>query len=293
MRARILIALLRLLAALPLPLNHAVGALIGWGMLLFPTRMVRVARINLARCLPELSDAQRRRLLRRSTIETGKTFSELGPMWFWSAERLVKQVREVEADEKVEAAMAAGRGVIMLTPHLGSWEISGLYGPHRWPMTTLYRPPRMAALEPLIREGRARTGTRLARTDAAGIRALMQGLKRGELIGILPDQEPPGEGNGVFAPFFGIPAYTMVLVNRLARKSGAAVFIATTERLPAGRGYRIRFHRCDDAVAADDVEAGAAALNREVEAAVRRLPEQYQWGYRRFKRRPPGEPPLY
>ena len=213
-------------------------------------------------------------------------------MWHWSGEQLLGLIQSVENVEEVEAAMAEGHGVVMMTPHHASWEIAGLYCASRWPMTTLYRPPRMSALEPLIREGRSRTGTKLAKTDAAGVRALMQGLRKGEMLGILPDQEP-GEGNGVFAPFFGIPANTMVLVSRLAGKAKAPVFIARTERLSGGRGYRIRFQRCADEVASKDLEAGAAALNAEVEQVVRWLPEQYQWGYRRFKSRPEGELPFY
>lgn len=292
MRERLMLAILRALSWLPLPLNHAVGALIGWVLWLLPTRMKRFARVNLERCLPELSEIERERLLRAALIESGKTFSEMGPMWHWSGERLLGLIRGVENVEEVEAAMAEGRGVVMMTPHHASWEIAGLYCASRWPMTTLYRPPRMTALEPLIREGRARTGTKLAKTDAAGVRALMQGLKKGEMLGILPDQEP-GEGNGVFAPFFGIPANTMFLVTRLAAKTGAPVFIARTERLPRGGGYRIRFIRCADAIASKDLEEGATALNAEVEQVVRWLPEQYQWGYRRFKSRPEGEPPFY
>ena len=292
MRERVLLAVFRLLSWLPLPLNHAVGALIGRLLLLLPTRMARVAALNIQRCLPELSDAERAALLRRAMVESGKTFSEMGPMWHWRGERLLGLIRSVENIEAVDAAMAEGRGVVMMTPHHSSWEIAGLYCASRWPMTTLYRPPRMVALEPLIRERRTRTGTRLARTDAAGVRALMQGLKRGEMLGILPDQEP-GEGNGVFAPFFAIPAYTMVLVGRLARKSGAPVFLARTERLPRGGGYRIRFVRCSDAIASERLEEGAGALNAEVEGVVRWLPEQYQWGYRRFKSRPEGASAFY
>lgn len=292
MRQRLMLAILAALAWLPLPLNHPVGALIGWVMWLLPARMKRFAGINIQRCLPELSAAEQARLLRRAMIESGKTFSEMGPMWHWSGGRLLRLIRRVDNVEAVEAAMAEGRGVVMMTPHHASWEIGGLYCASRWPMTTLYRPPRMAALEPLIREGRTRTGAKLAKTDASGVRALMLGLKKGEMLGILPDQEP-GEGNGVFAPFFGIPANTMVLVSRLAARAAAPVFIAHTERLSWGRGYRIRFVRCAEEVASKELEVAASALNAEVERVVRWLPEQYQWGYRRFKSRPEGEPPFY
>ena len=292
MKGRLTLLLLRLLSWLPLPANHAVGALIGRLTARFDGRTVAIVRTNLALCLPELNDTAREALVRRALEESGKTLSEMGAMWHWSAERLLGLVREVENSDAVEAAMAEGRGVVMMTPHHGSWEIAGLYCASRWPMTILYRPPREEALEPLIREGRMRTGGTLAKTDAAGVKALIQGLKRGEMLGILPDQEP-GEGNGVFAPFLGVAAYTMVLVPRLAAKAGAPVFIAESERLPKGRGYRLRFIRCPDAIASKEPVAGATALNQAVAEVVRRNPEQYQWGYKRFKRRPAGEPSVY
>ncbi len=292
MRARLVKALLRFFALLPLPANHALGAFIGWLAWVLPTPAKRITRINLDLCLPELSPAERRRLARRSLMEAGKTLTETGPLWYWPAERIRALLVGTHGAEAVDQALAAGYGAIVATPHLGSWEMAGHFGAMRWGITVLYRPPRLQALEQVMRTGRATLGARLARTDAAGIRTLYAELRAGRLVGILPDQDP-GERGGVFAPFFGIEANSMVLLPRLARKSGAPVFFAVCERLPRGRGYRLHFTPAPDGIADPDPRTAATAMNQGVEACVRALPEQYQWNYRRFRTRPPGEPPLY
>ncbi|RMG29916.1 MAG: lipid A biosynthesis acyltransferase [Gammaproteobacteria bacterium] len=292
-RARLALALVRACARLPLPLAHALGAALGWLLARVPNRTRRVAAINLARCFPELSPAARRRLLRRSLVEAGKTLTEVGALWTWPREALAPLVREIRGREAVDAALAAGRGVILATPHLGSWEMAGHVCGMEWGITSLYRPPRLQGVEAFMKAGREHLGARLVRTDRRGVRILYERLRAGGVVGILPDQEPGPEG-GVFAPFFGHPAWTMVLLPRLARRTGAAVFVGYCERLPRARGYRLHIHPVDAAAIRDaDPGTAAAALNRAVEACVRACPEQYQWGYRRFRTRPPGEPPWY
>lgn len=292
MRARLVKALLRFFALLPLPANHALGAFIGWLAWVLPTPAKRITRINLDLCLPELSPAERRRLARRSLMEAGKTLTETGPLWYWSPGRIRRLVVRTQGTEEVDQAVDAGSGVIVVTPHLGSWEMAGHFAAMRWGITALYRPPRLRALEQVMRTGRATLGARLARTDAAGIRTLYTELRAGHMIGILPDQDP-GERGGVFAPFFGVEANSMVLLPRLAYRSGAPVFFTVCERLPRGRGYLLRFTRAPDGITDPDPRIAATAMNQGVEACVRALPEQYQWNYRRFRTRPSGEPSLY
>ncbi len=292
MKALLVTALLHLLSALPLRLAQGVGAglgrLLGW----LPGDMRRITRINLEHCLPDLPARERERLARASLVEAGRAFAELGAMWLWRPERLLALVREVRGWELLEAAMAAGRGIIVLSPHLGAWELGSLYGAPRHPLTALYRPLRVRALDDLVRTARERTGARLMPTDGSGVRALYKALERGEMVGILPDQDP-GRGAGVFAPFFGHPAKTMVLVSRLASRSGAAVLICVPERLPRGRGFRLHFTPAPAEVSAADLNRSVAAMNAGVEAWVRRLPAQYLWSYKRFKSRPEGEPRWY
>ena len=284
--------LLRLTALLPLPLTHAIGALLGWLLWRIPSAPRRIAARNLALCFPELTPTERDRLLRRNLMETGRGLLELGPLWLWPGQRVLALVRgSVAGEEALAAAARQQRGAILLTPHLGAWEMAGLYYSSRHPLTILYRPSRLG-LDELSVRGRGRVGGKVVATDARGVRALLTSLRNGEILGILPDQDP-GEESGVFAPFFGIAANTMTLVSRLALKTGVPVFLTWAERLPRGRGYALHLRALPEVTAAASLEVSAAALNQGVEAAVRSLPAQYLWVYKRFKTRPPGEAKLY
>ena len=285
MRARLIRAGLRLFAALPLPLTHAVGAGLGWLLALLPNDLRRTTHDNLRRCFPELDPRARHRLARRSLIETGKTLTETGPLWCWPGERTLALVREVRGRDLVDAARDEGRGLILATPHLGAWELAGLWGAANLPMTTLYRRPRLVELDDMVRTARERMGARYVAADAAGVRALYQALAANRVVGMLPDQDPRDSG-GAFAPFFGVPAYTMTFLSRLARKTGAPVLFAYCERLPRGRGYILHFLTPPTPLHHGDLAQSVAAVNRAVEQCVRALPEQYQWSYKRFKTRP-------
>lgn len=292
MRALLIRRLLRACAALPLPLAHALGRFIGWGLLLIPNDLRRVSATNIPLCFPELGAARQRRLLRASLIESGKTMAEAGALWLWPAPRLAALVKGAAGEEHLRAALAAGTGAILAVPHLGAWEMMGLYSSLHYPITSLYRPPRLAEMGELIRHGRERLGAKLVPVDAGGVRALYQALGRGELVGMLPDQEP-GAGNGVFAPWFGIQANTMVLLSRLAIKTGAPVIFGYAERLPRGRGYHLHFVPAPPDINRAPLERSVASMNSMVETLVRQRPEQYQWGYKRFRTRPAGEPTMY
>jgi KDO2-lipid IV(A) lauroyltransferase len=213
--------------------------------------------------------------------------------WQGSRQRLLRLVRAVHGEALLQQGIDAGKGVIIASPHLGSWEIIGQYLQTRHPLTCMYKPPENPTLEQMMCEGRMHLGMQLAPTDAGGVRTLLAALKRGELIGILPDQDPDEGGAGIFVPFFGIQARTMTLLPKLAAKSGATVLVAYAERLSWGRGYAIRFHACDEAIRDKDQEVAAAAMNRAVEVAVKECPDQYQWSYKRFRHRPNREPSLY
>ena len=292
MRSRLIAWLLRACAALPLPLAHAVGTLIGWGLILIPNELRRISRINIPVCLPELYPAQQRRLLRASLIESGKTMSEAGALWLWPAPRVLALVKAASGEEHLRAALAAGKGAILATPHLGAWEMMGLYSSAHYLITSLYRPPRLTAMDELVRYGRERLGARLVPADAGGVRALYQSLGRDEVVGILPDQEP-GPGNGVFVPLFGIQANTMALLSRLAIKTGAAVIFCYAERLNRGQGYHLHFLPAPSVINQEPLDRSVAVMNAMVERLVRQRPEQYQWGYKRFRTRPDGEGKIY
>jgi KDO2-lipid IV(A) lauroyltransferase len=291
-RAALVRTVLRLLAWLPLRCAQGIGGAAGRAAVIFPNGPRRVAETNLALCFPELSARDRRRRLAQTLAETGKTAAEMGALWLWPAPQVLALVREVPGGEVLSQALSQGKGLILACPHLGAWELAGLYCATRCKLTALYRPPRMAALDAMIRSARERSGARLVPTDPSGIRALFQALRRGDAVGILPDQDP-GRERGVFAPFFGIPTNTMTLVSRLAASTGAPVVLVHAERLPRGAGYRMRFVPAPEDIANADPVTAAAALNRAVESCVRARPEQYQWTYKRFKTRPAGERRYY
>jgi KDO2-lipid IV(A) lauroyltransferase len=276
-----MIWLFQALGRLPLRCVHGLGAGLGWLAYWSSPTYARRLRENLARSGVAQTATEYRRLLRGAIAEAGKGLLELCVVWGRPYEQMLALVRECDGWEHVEAARARGRGLIMLTPHLGCFDIAALYYAARLPLTVLYRPPRLRWLRPIMEAGRGRGHMILAPTDVSGVRKLMAALKRGEGIGVLPDQVPGG-GEGVWAPFFGRPAYTMTLVGRLAERSGADVLMVFAERLPKGRGYRLAFMPLSQSLTGD-AEAAATAMNAEVEALVRRFPTQYLWSYNRYK----------
>jgi len=280
------------LQLLPLRVARAAGGFSGGACAFLPTKLSRVTSINLRLCFPEWTATQRRRLARRSLTETGRMTLELGAMWGWSRERLLPLVRQVEGEELVRDVLARGRGVILLAPHLGAWELVGLYLSSKYPITSLYRPPHMGEMEEFYKRARERFGAQLVPAGAGGVRALHRALQRGEIAGILPDQDA-GKGSGIFVPFFGVLANTTVLPSRLAQRTGAAVVLAYAERLADGRGFHLHFRRGSDAILEQDLARSASALNADVERCVRELPQQYLWSYKRFRIRPPGGADLY
>ena len=267
--------LLRLLAYLPLPVLHAVGAMLGWTMYGASARYRRHLRDNLAQA--GYGDDQR---VRHAAITSaGCMLTELPALWLRPHPSVIKLIRAVEGWDHVTQAQAAGQSIVFLTPHLGCFEISAQYGTFHFPMAILYRAPRLRWLETAMRAGRARQGVHLATADRTGVRELLAALKRREAIGILPDQVP-GEGEGVWADFFGRPAYTMTLAPRLAAREGTVCLIAFARRLSWGRGYVLSIRPY--APPQNDASP-AQQLNQALEDLIRTCPGQYLWGYNRYK----------
>jgi len=277
---------LTVLGQLPLPLLHGLGWLLGSLLWLVPNGFRAMTLRHLELCLPQRSAGERAHIARRSLIESCKAICEVPALWFGAEWRLRRWLRDEDTLAKLRATLAEGKGAIMLTPHLGAWEITSLFGTQACPITILYKPQKGAA-EAVIQRGRSRLpGLKAVPTTSAGVKGLLRALKHGEMAGILPDHDPPEESGTRFAPFFGIPANTMDLVGKLAARSGAPVWFFVAERLSWGRGFRFHMERAPAGI--DDVETSPAALNQGVEACVLRLPEQYWWSYKRFRRLPPG-----
>ncbi|HSO08335.1 MAG TPA: lysophospholipid acyltransferase family protein [Pelomicrobium sp.] len=273
--------LLGLLAYLPLRWLHGLGSLAG--KLVFAVSPTYASRLedNLRRSGICRDETGFRALLKRTVAEAGRGAFEVVKVWCGPAERSDALVREVAGWEHVERALADGRGAVLLTPHLGCFEIAALYIGRRTPLTVLYRPPKVRWLEPLMIAGREKGSARLATTDTRGVRTLLKALKRGEAIGLLPDQAP-GMGEGVWAPFFGRPAYTMTLAARLAQATGAPVIIVFARRLPRGAGYALSFTPLAQPLA-HEAAAAARQVNAALEDLIRQCPEQYLWSYNRYK----------
>jgi Kdo2-lipid IVA lauroyltransferase/acyltransferase len=264
----------RALGRLPLFLLHAIGALAGWLTYLASPRYRRRLTENLAAAIPGSGP-----MLGAAIAEAGKAVLELPAVWFRPAAGVAKMMAGVEGWACVEAALARGKGVVFLTPHLGCFEITAQYYALHHPITVLYRPPRKRFLEPLLIAGRERPELRLASADTSGVRLLLKALRRGEAVGMLPDQAPRF-GEGAWADFFGRPAYTMTLAGRLAGATGAQVIMAHAERLPAGRGFRLHLAPGPQPGAG---EAFEKRMNAELETLIRRNPAQYLWAYDRYK----------
>jgi len=276
--------LFRLLGRLPLLVLHALGAALGLVVWAVAGRYRRILAENLGRALgrsPTLSE----RL--RAALEAGKGAFETAWVWSRPSETLTHAVRSTSGWDEVLAARDAGRGVLFVTPHLGCFEISAqFYAAEAGPITVLFRRPRKAVLAPLMDAGRNRGRMRAVPADASGVRALLKALKSGEAIGILPDQVPQA-GEGLWAPFFGSPAYSMTLAARLAGQNGASAFLAFARRLPFGRGYHLHLEPLT--LPEGSPEVRVAALNAALERLILSCPEQYLWGYNRYKK-PAGVP---
>lgn len=274
--------LFKFLGRWPLPVLHLLGVLGGWlAWLLVPGYRRRWAE-NTA-----LAGVQGR--ARWASIgEAGKQVAELPRLWFGAPVPV-----GWEGAAHIQAALHHGQGMLFLTPHLGCFEITAQAYAQRFgavpaqprPMTVLFRPPRKAWAAQVLATARERPGLATAPATLSGVRQLVQALRQGEAVGLLPDQVPP-DGLGVWAPFFGRPAYTMTLSVRFARTPGTQVLLAWGERLSWGRGYLVHVHPWHEVMAeplADDATVAAGQINRAMEALVRLKPEQYLWGYARYK----------
>ena len=277
---------------LSLSWNQRLGRGIGWLLIWLPNSQKRIARKNIQVVYPALSTAEQNVLLRKSLLELGKAITELGPMWCWTATQILPLIKEVRGQALLDEAITKQKGVILLGPHIGSWELNAVYLSSRYPSTFLYRPPNVSSVESFMKQARARFGAKLVPTDLRGVRTLMKALKNNEVTGILPDQDP-GESGGVYSPFFDRPARTMTLVSKLVQKTDCAVLFMVMERLANAEGYRLHFLPADANIASSDELLATSALNAGVEACVVLAPEQYLWSYKRFRKPPPGVTDIY
>lgn len=288
------LCLVKALAHLPMWAIQRLGYLVGTLCWYFPNPFKAVTVININACFPHESASFKRALAKQSLQNTFMTVFEYAMHWFWPIAKINATI--VEPDQKTQdlfyESLSKGKGVIILSPHMGAWESMLGYLPEKMNATMMYRPLRIAALEQTVRSARERAGAKLVPASASGIRAMFKALKKNEVIVMLPDQVPIVSG-GVIAPFFGVPALTMTLAAKFAQKTGAAVLVGYVERLGIGGGFKPHALRVSEDIYHDDPVIAATAMNKTLQEAAQQHLEQYVWSYKRFKRRGPAYPKLY
>jgi Kdo2-lipid IVA lauroyltransferase/acyltransferase len=279
-----MLTLFHWLSRRPLWFLHGIGAALGWLTYWASPTYRRRFHQNVRQAGIEPGSA------RPAIAAAGRMVAELPFLWLRPAGEPIKPRLEWQGREVLAAALQSGRGVVLMTPHLGSFEVTAqaiaqefakTYGP----VTALYRPARKAMLREVMERSRARPGVATAPANLAGVRLMIRALRRGEAVALLPDQVPP-EGMGVWVPFFGKPAYTMTLAARLIQQTGAVPLLMWGERQSQGAGFVVHFSELGETLpAGDDTQAeSATVVNRAMERLIRRCPQQYLWGYNRYKK---------
>ena len=290
MRNKLILYALKCMAWLPLNVARALGKGLGALIVVFDLQPARMAAINLALCYPEMTEADIKRLRAKRMSHLAQALFETPKVWRAGNAGLETRILAIRGLELFEAALSEGLGTILIIPHQGNWEVLGLWASQQAAMTSLYDPPRMIELEAWIKTSREQAGATLVPTNLRGVAALIKALQRGDITGILPDQQPP-PNSGAFAPFLGIQTQTMTLIHKLLQRSGSRALMCTALRVTGG--WEIHFLPVTREIYSDDQQVSLAALNQGVEAVIDLAPEQYQWEYKRFRARPDGEPSVY
>ena len=290
MKSKTIELLLRLVAWIPLRVQRLLAR--GIGRLLYwqKGRNERITRANLSACMPELDSTALDQLVLASLQSTVAMALETTSVWFRGDSWRQSKIRGFEHRELFEQALRSERGLILLLPHFGNWELAGMWASAFSPTTAIYRKPRLEAMDSMLQRVRDIGTTNMVPASSRGVMAVVKALGRGEMTVILPDQEPAREG-GIFSNFYGQSALTMTLIHRLSNKTQPLILMGYARRVPGG--HIVGFMQPDEAIYAEDQQQAVDGLNRSIETMVATAPEQYQWEYKRFRKRPDGVPPLY
>lgn len=291
LKAAAIRGLYAVLACLPLRLIQWLGALLGGCLRVSGSRVARTTEANIRLCFPDLSPGEQRALVRQSLAETGKTILETGACWNWSLAKCRRHIHAIEGEALFARYCADPRGLILLMPHLSTWEILHPVLTAHTHFTAMYKPPQIRPLDSWMQAVRNRSSATMVPANRRGVSELVKTLKAGGCVVVLPDQEPERE-SGDFAPFFGVEALTVSLVHGLATRTGSQLLLVNARRLANGQGFDVVF-RDANAVNTPDLRDSLTAMNALIEEAVREIPAQYQWEYKRFKRRPQGKADFY
>lgn len=292
LKGALVVGFLRLFALLPWRAVQAVGAAIGWLMWKLPNSSREVASINLRKCFPELDEAQHQRLLRQSLMDIGRAFTESACAWIWPAQKTLGLVREVEGIEVLQEALASGQGVVGITSHLGNWEVLNHFYCNQCKPIIFFRPPKLKAVDDLLRQQRVQMGNRVAPSTKEGILSVIKEVRKGGAVGIPADPEP-SLSSGVFVPFLGTEALTSKFVAGMLSGGKARGVFLHALRLPDGSGFKVILEAAPDEMYSTDTATAVAAMSTVIARYVRSYPSQYMWTMKRFKKRPSGEPKWY
>lgn len=291
-----LISVIKLMSHFSFPVVQKIGQAVGRNLLRMDRRTQDAITKNLALCFPEMTAAERNAIAKKRLGYMGQTLAEMSHLWVKPASESVGLIVPPSSSQGVDNqvfldALADDGGVIILAPHLGNWEMMSYYVSQYRKMTAMYRPQKDEKLNQFILTARQKAGSELAPTNRRGVMQLMKALKSNNgMVGILPDQVPQ-KGSGVFAPFFGIPAYTMTLAHQLALKTNAKVFVGSAFQVQGG--FSVKIVPVAEAFYNEDEVVSATSLNQTIESLIRLYPEQYQWEYKRFKLQPEEQESLY
>lgn len=279
------------LAYLPLGVLQAIGSFLGWFLWVSNSKRRRTGMRNISACMPELSAAEQKRIVRASLAHEMQTYVETARAWLGPAQSVKAAVREFRGIEAYDRALAKGKGVILLTLHQGAFEAIAIPMSVNYELVGLYK-PQPGVFNELSIKGRSRFGARLVVAEVGVRKTSLEQLRQNVGVYYMPDHDPP-PGHGLFSPFMGQQAHTATLIAKLVRDSGAPVVFMYGERLPGAQGYIAHYFDAPAEIYDPHPQVSTNAMNRGLEQCVRACPEQYWWGYRRFKRQPQGMPPFY
>ncbi len=282
----LMIGLIRLISFLPLSMAHGLGWLIGSTMWYSRGSSSKVVMRNLELCFPDQTLEERKKMAKVSLIALGKTYGEMGMSWMWPIPKVNKLITQVEGMEHLQKALDDKNGIILVAPHLGNWELLNHFFRQYLFMTVMYKAPKIPALNKFIFNTRKRVDVGLVPANKDGVLSLFKLLNEKGVVAVLPDQEPSIK-SGVFAPFFGQQALTGKLIGELARKTPAYLLCCYAKRLDNGN-YGVVLKPANEDIRNDDLLVSATALNKSIEECILDCTEQYQWGYKRFRKQPDG-----
>ncbi|MCP4273189.1 MAG: lysophospholipid acyltransferase family protein [Gammaproteobacteria bacterium] len=290
MKGILLGGLFRIFAYIPLSLSRVITGSFAWLIYKFNKTSRKVTEVNLKLCYPHLNKQEIDNLTRKSIKSSSHLITEMPRVWLRPNSKTVELIHQVEGLEVLKSATCIPDvGTIILSPHLGNWEVLFPYLLQNYTVSALYRPPKIPELEAIIRAGRQQGGGKIIRTTKMEARKMLKVLKSGELLILLPDQNPQ-DGSGVYAPFYGIPAYTMTLPQGLVKRTGAKIVLATVIR--TDKGYNLHFINVDIDPTMSEEEY-SAQMNVHLQQVIDKTPEQYEWAYKRFKKGPEGKTQYY